>query len=176
MPSDISDDERAPTGGGGGDPALSTTACIVTASDKTARVWELSDGAWVILHTLKGHMDEVRSVAVSPDGEHVVTGSADKTARQDLMESTMDALQQLRAELAKPAPEGSAVEASAEQARAGVAKWLGRAPRRDVERVGELLLSVRRADADRNGELSQAELATLSDADRAAWTARLALY
>ena len=46
-------------------------------------MWELSDGAWDILHTLKGHMDEVRSVAVSPDGEHVVTASEDKTASQD---------------------------------------------------------------------------------------------
>ena len=63
---------------------------VVTGSrHNTARVWLLADGAHV--RTLKGHTgkvlkardhtNDVRSVCVTPDGLHVVTGSVDKTAR-----------------------------------------------------------------------------------------------
>tara|TARA_Y100000991_G_scaffold162848_1_gene124858 strand:+ start:328 stop:513 length:186 start_codon:yes stop_codon:yes gene_type:complete len=47
--------------------------------DKTARVWRLKDGKHV--RTLVGHSDAVTSVCVTADGEHMVTGSKDKTAR-----------------------------------------------------------------------------------------------
>jgi len=64
---------------------------IVTASsDYTARVWRLSDGEYrrTLLngeYTSNGrqtsHLACVSSVAMTPDGRHVVTASHDKTAR-----------------------------------------------------------------------------------------------
>ena len=33
------------------------------------------------LHTLKGHTKEVLSVAFSPDGQRIVSGSSDKTVK-----------------------------------------------------------------------------------------------
>lgn len=47
-------------------------------ADKTARIWNISDGS--LVQTFKGHTDYVRSVAFSPDGTMLVTGSSDKTA------------------------------------------------------------------------------------------------
>ncbi len=76
---------------------------IVTGSaDKTARVWEIDDdedridltfhnrfdsvgapvdGSKQHVRTLTGHDGAVHSVCVSPDGQRIVTGSADGTAR-----------------------------------------------------------------------------------------------
>ena len=48
-------------------------------SDKTARVWDAETGAELL--QLKGHAGTVKSVAVTPDGARIVTGSADNTAR-----------------------------------------------------------------------------------------------
>ena len=57
---------------------------MVTGSyDDTARVWLLGDGAHV--RTLEGHKDPVNSVCVTPDGQRVVTGSMDNTARVCLL-------------------------------------------------------------------------------------------
>ncbi len=42
-------------------------------------MWRLKDGKHV--RTLVGHSDAVTSVCVTADGEHMVTGSKDKTAR-----------------------------------------------------------------------------------------------
>ena len=66
---------RQPTAHRPPGPELSMTA----SDDKTARVWQLSDG--YCLCTLEGHTNLVRSVAVSPDGEYVATASWDTTAR-----------------------------------------------------------------------------------------------
>jgi len=62
---------------------------VVTASrDRTARIWGLdrtdrsaSGPRAILLSTLKGHTDQVLSVAYSPDGTRIVTASADGTAR-----------------------------------------------------------------------------------------------
>ncbi len=51
---------------------------VVTAYDKTARVWETESGKLVA--TLYGHF-YVNSATFSPDGKRVVTTSYDKTAR-----------------------------------------------------------------------------------------------
>jgi WD40 repeat protein len=48
-------------------------------SDKTARLWDTSDGKLVAI--LHAHTANVEAVAFSPDGTQVLTGSADKTAR-----------------------------------------------------------------------------------------------
>ena len=41
--------------------------------DKTVKVWDAASGQEVL--TLKGHTDAVTSVAFSPDGKRIVSGS-----------------------------------------------------------------------------------------------------
>ena len=42
-------------------------------------MWELATGEYK--STLKGHTDRVFSVAISPDGKSIVSGSSDKSVR-----------------------------------------------------------------------------------------------
>ena len=44
-----------------------------------ASVWDLASGE--VKSTLKGHTDSVWSVAISPDGNTIVSGSGDRTVR-----------------------------------------------------------------------------------------------
>ena len=44
-----------------------------------ASVWDMASGE--VKSTLKGHTREVLSVAISPDGKTIVSGSVDKTVR-----------------------------------------------------------------------------------------------
>jgi len=59
-------------------PALQYKRIITGSGDNTAKVWEAADGKELL--TLKGHSDQVRSVAFSRDGQRIATGSDDKTA------------------------------------------------------------------------------------------------
>jgi WD40 repeat protein len=43
------------------------------------RIWDLATGE--LMNTLKGHEDVVWSVAISPDGSTIVSGSEDDTVR-----------------------------------------------------------------------------------------------
>ena len=52
---------------------------VTGSSDRTARIWRLSDSS--LVHTLEGHKSAVTSVCVTADGKHVVTASNDNTAR-----------------------------------------------------------------------------------------------
>jgi len=47
----------------------------------TSRLIEWRHGADPVLGTLRGHSDYVRSVAYSPDGKHIVSGSEDNTVK-----------------------------------------------------------------------------------------------
>jgi tetratricopeptide (TPR) repeat protein/DNA-binding beta-propeller fold protein YncE len=47
-------------------------------TDKEKKIKEASD---ILLKTLKGHADNVRSVSFSPDGKHLASGSSDKTIK-----------------------------------------------------------------------------------------------
>jgi WD40 repeat protein len=53
---------------------------LVSASnDRTVRLWRVRDG--VLLNTLEGNTDNVNSVAFSPDGKTVASGSSDGSIR-----------------------------------------------------------------------------------------------
>jgi WD40 repeat protein len=52
---------------------------MVSASDKTVRVWDCETGRE--LRVLTGHLKEVISVAVSGDGRRVVSASGDNTVK-----------------------------------------------------------------------------------------------
>jgi len=51
----------------------------ITADDGTIRVWELGSGQ--LLRTLRGHTDWVSAVAVTSDGQRIVSASWDQTLR-----------------------------------------------------------------------------------------------
>jgi WD40 repeat protein len=51
---------------------------LATASwDQTVRLWDATTGAQTKLY--RGHTDEVKSVAFSPDGLRLVSGAKDQT-------------------------------------------------------------------------------------------------
>ncbi len=52
---------------------------VVSSSGPAIKVWRLSDGT--LLRTLTGHTSEVSSVAVTPDGQTIVSGSCDNTIK-----------------------------------------------------------------------------------------------
>ncbi len=47
--------------------------------DKTLKLWDAASGQ--LIRTFEGHADQVRSVAFSPDGTRVLSGSSDKTLK-----------------------------------------------------------------------------------------------
>lgn len=56
------------------------TVIATASSDLTIRVWDAAGGT--LLQTLSGHTDRVTTVAFSPDGSELLSGSADGSARQ----------------------------------------------------------------------------------------------
>jgi WD40 repeat protein len=49
--------------------------------DSTIRVWDAETDKVAFGSPLRGHTDSVRSIAISPDGKHFVSGSYDRTIR-----------------------------------------------------------------------------------------------
>ena len=63
-----------------GDPESGASLCIVSSSwDKTLKSWDLDTTG--VLKTFDGHTDKVFSVALTLDGLHALSGSADTTVR-----------------------------------------------------------------------------------------------
>lgn len=61
---------------------------VATASsDKSARLWRISDGKGILTLKLKGHKALVWSVAFSQDGVLLFTASADRTSKLWLAET-----------------------------------------------------------------------------------------
>lgn len=54
-----------------------TGSFLASGGEKTARIWDSVSGK--VIATLNGHTNLVKSVAFSPDGQTLVTGSCDKT-------------------------------------------------------------------------------------------------
>ncbi len=50
---------------------------LTRSSSHSCSVWDLESGA--LKRTLEGHTNWVRSVAVTPNGRQIVSGSSDKT-------------------------------------------------------------------------------------------------
>jgi WD40 repeat protein len=47
--------------------------------DKTVIVWQVEQGKPKVQHKMLGHLDEVRSLSLSPDDRFIVSGSFDRT-------------------------------------------------------------------------------------------------
>jgi len=47
--------------------------------DSVVRIWQVASG--ILLESLRGHRDSVYSVAFTPDGKGIISGSLDKTLR-----------------------------------------------------------------------------------------------
>lgn len=63
-------------------PANDDTLVIIIISsswDKTLKTWDIKSTG--VLKTFDGHLDKVFSVAITENGHHAVSGSADKTVR-----------------------------------------------------------------------------------------------
>jgi WD40 repeat protein len=63
-------------------PLVPTTSDVpVRTKSHIHRLWSLQSGIWSHKATLKGHANDVNSVAFSPDGTCLVTGSCDGTVK-----------------------------------------------------------------------------------------------
>jgi WD40 repeat protein/tRNA A-37 threonylcarbamoyl transferase component Bud32 len=70
------DGKRIASGGGG---LVEAGWAMIDDGDTTVRVWGATTGREIL--TLKGHTGRVNSVAFSPDGKRIVSGSHDKTLK-----------------------------------------------------------------------------------------------
>jgi WD40 repeat protein len=58
---------------------VNATTIVSGSADKTVKIWDITTKKEI--KTMSSHSDTVRSVAVTPEGQHVVSGSWDKTVK-----------------------------------------------------------------------------------------------
>lgn len=95
----------------------------------------------------------------------------DKQARFGALDACVTALERLKGSLG--GNDAAAVEGDAQSAQSALASWFALIPEGDVKAVEQLFKDVRSADVDRNGLLSEEELATLPAEEREAWKKRV---
>jgi len=100
---------------------------------------------------------------------------ADKFERQAAIVDVLEQMEQLRMVLRDASPEAAKVQGLAEAAQRAMGRWLSFVPEAQVTRVGALFAAVSRADADKNGVISDAEAAALGAEDLALWKKRVEL-
>lgn len=98
----------------------------------------------------------------------------DKQQREQAMADALSALEGCKRALAAEVPDAELVANSAAAAQSGLERWLSLVPSVDVEKASALFLATRKADANRDGKLDKAEMATLPDDQRAVWEKRVA--
>lgn len=91
------------------------------------------------------------------------------------MDDALGGMQALLSRLEAPPADAAGLAADARRAQNGIARWLLAVPAADVAAVDSLYKAVRMADSDRNGQLSEAELATLPAEQASVWRAKVAL-
>jgi hypothetical protein len=99
----------------------------------------------------------------------------DKDERFNSMEDTLNSLKDLLDNLKTESPDTAEVQRCGNQAKVSLNRWFALVPADDVDRVGQLFLSARKADANRNGKLEKDELETMSEEDRNIWKKRIDL-
>jgi len=99
----------------------------------------------------------------------------DKEARFNAMEDTLNSLEAIKNELQKDSPDAAFVRSNAEAASAAISRWFANIPDADRRAVADLYIAVRKADQNRDGRLSDSELALLDETDQAVWKRRIKL-
>lgn len=99
----------------------------------------------------------------------------DKSKRYEAFEACMKNLELLKNDIAANESADN-VKADAAAAQRALAEWFSCVPSEDVQAIGKLFVSVKNADADRNGRLDDIELQSLSETDRNIWKKRVDLF
>lgn len=99
----------------------------------------------------------------------------DKSKRYDAFEACMKNLELLKNDIAANESADN-VKADAEAAQRALTEWFSYVPSEDVQAISKLFISVKNADADRNGRLDDIELQSLSGTDRNIWKKRVDLF
>ena len=95
----------------------------------------------------------------------------DKEARYDALDRTMKNMEALKSVLGEG--DAAAIEGYAQDTKAALASWFAMVPESDVRAVEQLFLDVKKADVNRDGRLSDDELATLSIQEQELWKKRV---
>ena len=117
------------------------------------------------------YMNEIK-YDPSESGEYI---KIDKSKRYEAFEACMKNLELLKNDIAAN-ESAENVKADAEAAQRALAEWFSYVPSEDVQAIGKLFVSVKNADANRNGRLDDIELQSLSETDRNIWKKRVDLF